>query len=160
LWFLAFASLAVGIFAAYKTIFTSDWDFLFAGWIPWICLMLAGVFCGSAIKIEDIIDARFRLILTTACIDGNISEEEVAVLKMVAKKFGISDKRVKKDLENLANGTLKIAVPEDDEEKRVLLQSMISMMKVDNKIDEKEMAYVLEIGKKLGFSESYIKSNL
>ena len=160
LWFLAIASLAVCIFAAYKTIFTSDWDFFFAGWIPCICLLLSGFFGGLASKVENVINARFRLILATACIDGKISEEEAAVLKLVAKKFGISDKRVKKDFEDFANGTLKYAVPEDDDEKRVLLESMIAMMKVDNKIDEKEMAFVLEIGKNLGYSESYIKSKL
>ena len=37
---------------------------------------------------------------------------------------------------------------------------MIAMMKVDNKIEEKELALIFSLGEKLGFSESYIKSSL
>ena len=158
--FLTVATLVATLFATYKVVFTNDWNFYFAGWIPWICLSLTGLLMGLSEKIQRVMDARFRLMLATAFADGEISPEEAAVLGLVAKKFGISDKRVKKDIEDLAKGTLQYYIPEDDAEKKVLLDGMIGIMRVDNKIDEREKALVFELGKKLGYSESYIKSRL
>jgi uncharacterized tellurite resistance protein B-like protein len=159
-WFLAIASLAATLFAGYKIMFTDDWNFFLAGWLPWIGLSITSLLMGLAEKVERTRDTRFRLLLALAAADGNISDEEAATLKVAAKTLGISNRRIKKDFEALSKGTLEYAIPEDYEEKKNLLTMMIAMMKVDNKIEEKELALIFSLGEKLGFSESYIKSSL
>ena len=162
---LAVALLCLGGWLFYKIEFT-NWTVesgilgFVLGWSPYLCLVLSGVCLSGADKMDKTINTRFRLILVAAAADGHISPEEAAVLHQAAKVLGISDRRVKKDFEDLANGTLEYAVPQDEEEKQAVLKCVVAMINVDGKVDEKEVAYILALGERLGYSADYIKSLL
>ena len=94
-------------------------------------------------------------LISLACIDGSVSEEEKTVLHSIADSLGATEEEfnfcVDKANEATKNNTAIIEVPETDEEKTFYLKNLTLMMMSDGNIDENEKQYIKFIADKFGY---------
>ena len=94
-------------------------------------------------------------LISLACIDGSVSEEEKTVLHSIADSLGATEEEfnfcVEKANEATKNGTAIIEVPNTDEEKTFYLKNLTLMMMSDGRIDEEEKKYIKFIADKFGY---------
>ena len=94
-------------------------------------------------------------LISLACIDGSVSEEEKTVLHSIADSLGATEEEfnfcVDKANEATKNNTAIIEVPDTDEEKTFYLKNLTLMMMSDGNIDENEKQYIKFIADKFGY---------
>ncbi len=86
--------------------------------------------------------------------DGTIDEKELAFLRMVCSRVGISGKEV----QYLINHPEKVdfKVPQSNEERVLHLIEVVLMMLVDGQIDAREMDVCMKTAVQLGFNPSVV----
>jgi len=92
-----------------------------------------------------------------AAADGAIDEAEMAMLKDMASKRGVSDDRLRELVNAAQVGTLQVPEPANDEEARQWLASMAAMALADGKIDDQELATLRIAAVHLGMSDLDLK---
>lgn len=96
----------------------------------------------------------FANIVAVAASDGNITDEEVDLLKDRAIEYGLTEKDVN-DLIDKAE-SLEFIIPMNQVEKEDQLSEAVLMSMIDGDIADKEYELCLKIADKLGFDQKYL----
>jgi hypothetical protein len=92
--------------------------------------------------------------------DEKASIEELAMLKKMAHKYAVADKKVNSIVKSLRNGMVYIPTPENGIKAQRLLSCAIEMAITDGKLDENERKLLLSLGKHLGLKEAAINNSI
>ena len=130
--------------------------FPFAGWIPWILMAIGGYFGGMYNNKEEQKTSLFKLLVCVAGADGKITPDEITTLGEYAKQFDINEKRFMAIVQDVDDGKLNFAIPDDTSEKEKNIKALVKMAGADGDIDDKELALIKEIASKYGLSESFV----
>lgn len=90
-----------------------------------------------------------KALVATALADGKIDDAEKALLAMVVKREGITEKEF---TEALNGKKSEYKIPEDMATRERYLRDMVAMMVVDGKISEEELKVCFLAAKSFGFS--------
>lgn len=96
----------------------------------------------------------FANIVAVAASDGNISIEELELLKDRALEYGLQEDDISNLLDSAEN--LEFIIPMNDVDKEDQLSEAVLMSMIDGRIDQKEYDICLKIAQKLGFDERYL----
>lgn len=99
------------------------------------------------------------MLAKTALADGKLDDAEVALLALIAKREGFSEKEFKDILEGRKSPS-KYTIPESDDVKIQYLKDMAVMMMADGDMNEEEMKLCLAVGMKLGLPKDKISEIL
>ncbi len=86
--------------------------------------------------------------------DGQIHQNELKFLAVVAKRVGLHEKQMKAVLSS--PGSVKFTVPKAQKDRVCQLGDMIFMMMADGKIDQREMDRCMTLASRLGFPASTV----
>lgn len=93
--------------------------------------------------------------MTIACLDGTVSEEENQLISDIAQAYGLSQEEFElcsdKANEDMKEGKTVVEVPEDDNDKIVFLRNLVMTMMSDGQIDKNEEDFVKFITNRFGF---------
>lgn len=132
-------------------------DFPFSGWIPWIMMALASFFFYRAERAEAKIVGQLGLLAQFAAADGKVTDEETRIIMMHAQRNGISQKKLRKELEKIAkDGEVRFAVPESTDEIRESMEGLLDMMMADGEVSKEEKALLEEVAKKYDLKEGFV----
>ena len=99
--------------------------------------------------------AHLMNLIALACVDGNVSEEEITIVHSIADSLGATQEEfdfcVEQANEALGKGNAIIEVPDTDEEKTFFLKNLTLMMMADGKLDDEEKRYIKFIAEKFGY---------
>jgi len=96
--------------------------------------------------------SHFASIANIAAIDGDLSEEEEAMLKRFARKLDISESEYKKVLKNPASYPMN---PPNDANRRLeRMHDLFEMIYADHEIDDEERALIEKYAIGLGYTEA------
>ena len=90
-----------------------------------------------------------KTLVATALADGKIDEAEKAMLAIVVKREGITEKEI---TEALNGKKAEYTIPEDMATRERYLRDIVAMMVVDGNINEEELKVCLLAAKSFGFS--------
>lgn len=80
----------------------------------------------------------FYNLVLLASADGKFTDEEVGYLAQKAEAWDISPDEVESALAGASTGEAEIIIPENAEERRLLLQEMIRLMAIDGHLADVE----------------------
>ena len=80
--------------------------------------------------------SHMKNLIEMAAVDGNFDDVEYDLLRLIAKRNGISDSQLKAIKAN--PGAIKFEIPEDPKERFYQLYDLVHMMTVDNEIHPEE----------------------
>jgi uncharacterized tellurite resistance protein B-like protein len=100
------------------------------------------------------IKTHLKNLIVLALADGNISAEELEILKRVGKKVGLNEGEIKSLIGNPAS--LKIELPDNDAERFDQIYELVQMMMADGKIHDEEMEFCVDVATKLGFRKAIV----
>lgn len=94
-------------------------------------------------------------LMTIACTDGKVTQEEQQVINNIANAYGLTEEEFQycSDTCNecLKKGTAVVEMPKTDDEKAVMIKNMVFTMMSDGEISDCERQYVEFIAEKFGF---------
>jgi len=96
----------------------------------------------------------FANIVAVAASDGNISDDEMELLKERAIEYGLSENDVDDLLAKAER--LEFIIPMNQEEKEEQLSEAVLMSMIDGVISESEYDLCLNIAEKLGLDKKYL----
>ncbi|MEJ2004880.1 MAG: TerB family tellurite resistance protein [Cyclobacteriaceae bacterium] len=90
-----------------------------------------------------------------ARIDGDTSESEIKLIREIAKSSYVSDEALR-EIQSMASkeNTIPSVEALSYEERVELLTNLVLVMRVDGRIELREMDFCLDVVKKIGFSET------
>ena len=97
-----------------------------------------------------------RELVILSNIDNEQANIEIAFIKEIAVKLGISDK----DFDYILNNDLPLDVSENEFERIYYFQSIVMLMCIDQKIDEREVDFCKQIGLKFGLNTKAVATIL
>ena len=100
------------------------------------------------------IKTHLKNLIVLALADGNISAEELEILKRVGKKVGLNESDIKSFIGNPTS--LKIELPDNDAERFDQIYELVQMMMADGKIHDEEMEFCVDVATKLGFRKAIV----
>ena len=86
---------------------------------------------------------------TTLMADGKIEDEEVVLLRAIAKREGLSDEETN-DILKGKKSHVKFTAPKDEDQKVQYLKDIAAMMIIDGNINAEELKLCVLFGKRLG----------
>ena len=93
--------------------------------------------------------AYFQNLYIVATADQQLAKEETSFLLEVAQVMGISAEETTQVMTH--RDQLEFIIPETEEERRVQLEDIITMMIIDRRIHEKEYNLCLNFAQKIGY---------
>lgn len=88
-------------------------------------------------------------LVTTLMADGKIEDEEVVLLRAIAKREGLTDEETN-DILKGKKSHVKFTAPKDEEQKVQYLKDIAAMMIIDGNINAEELKLCVLFGKRLG----------
>lgn len=98
--------------------------------------------------------SHMKNLIEMAMIDGHFDTSEYDLLKKIAKKHNISQKKLKEIQDELQD--IEFEVPENEEEKFTQLYDLVHMMTIDDYIDKEEVKLCEIFAKKFGYNENNV----
>ncbi len=80
----------------------------------------------------------FLNLLIMAAADGRIAESELRLLAHRAAEWGITDEQFEDAIEKAASGRAELTVPNDPEDRTLLLKELVRMMAADGQLSDSE----------------------
>ena len=96
----------------------------------------------------------FANIVAVAFSDSKLTKEELELLGIRAKEYGLPQDKVQQLIDNAKN--LEFVIPMNQEEKEEQLSEAVLMSMIDGEISPNEYDLCLRIAEKLGFDENYL----
>lgn len=144
--------------------FVCDIFNLLPGWyslLTWVSYILGLVFCAAGAGLQSGKNKKktlLKLVFMAAAADGDMSEEEVSLLNDICRRNGITNDYIAKCVSELGEGNTSFAMPEDDADKKEILNNVVKMVALDGVISEREKTLVNELASKFGYSEDMVDS--
>jgi uncharacterized tellurite resistance protein B-like protein len=113
------------------------------------------IFSFFSSKPSEAAQSHIKNLVALANADGKFSDEELALIKSVAKKNHVSLTCVNEIVKNL--DTVEFEVPSDRTIKFNQLYDLIKMVLADKVADEVEMRYCRNIALKFGYKKQYVQ---
>ena len=98
--------------------------------------------------------SHMKNLLEIAVADGHFHDDEYALLKTIANKYGVSEKKLMQIKEN-PDG-IEFEVPRDENEKFSQLFDLVHMMTADKLIDREEVKLCNVYAHRFGYNEDNI----
>jgi tellurite resistance protein len=98
----------------------------------------------------------YKNLYLVAAADGEISPREAALLQEAADTLGL----VQEDIDRVKEAwpDLSLMIPEDEDERRYLLENLVYMMMIDGEIDEQEYEVCAVFARSIGVDETQIEA--
>lgn len=100
-------------------------------------------------KEEKYVKSHLRHLVRLAMSDGILHHEEVAFIKQIGKKNGLSDKAVKAIIANPTS--VDIEIPKTNKERFNQIFDLVQLMMRDDDVNDAEMDFCMDIANRLGF---------
>ena len=98
--------------------------------------------------------SHMKNLLEIAVADGHLHEDEFALLKDIAKDYGVSEKKLMAIKDNPED--VEFEVPQDENEKFSQLFDLVRMMVADKFIDRSEVKLCNVYAHRFGYNEKHI----
>ena len=98
--------------------------------------------------------SHIRNIIAVMTADGKVQPEELVLLVKIGKRWGISEREIRRILNNPSS--IKLYVPKSIKERVQQMLEMTMMMMVDGKIDATEMMICKVAAVQLGFKPAIV----
>lgn len=96
-------------------------------------------------KIDDLLDVRdyaFNNVAVMVAVDGNISDEETAFLRSLAKKWGYSPSKIEPMISLAINNRLPIRMPDNPKKREKIIKLMEKAANADGSVCEAEQQLI------------------
>ena len=80
----------------------------------------------------------FKNLMVMALADGKITDEEVKLLSLRAKHWGLSDAQVQEAIDNATGKAADLRMPKSKPDRLALLRELIHMMSIDGELADIE----------------------
>lgn len=100
-------------------------------------------------KEEKYVKSHLRHLVRLAMSDGVLHHEEVAFIKKIGKKNGLSDSTVKNIIKNPTS--VDIEIPKSSKERFNQIFDLVQLMMRDDEVNDAEMDFCMDIANRLGF---------
>lgn len=100
-------------------------------------------------KEEKYVKSHLRHLTRLAMSDGVLHHDEVAFIKKIGKKNGLSDSAVKAIIKNPTS--VDIEIPKSNKERFNQIFDLTQMMMKDGQVNDAEMEFCMDIANRLGF---------
>jgi uncharacterized tellurite resistance protein B-like protein len=94
----------------------------------------------------------FHNLVNLAAVDQKFTEEEIAFLIDRANKWGIPSDEFETAMVGLDSGEIQVELPEDHDQKVLLLKEMIRLMAADGEMAEMEKSLCARASAKMDFN--------
>ncbi len=98
--------------------------------------------------------SHMKNLIEIAAADGHFHEDEYALLKVIANKYGVSESQLSKIKQNPEG--VEFEVPEDKEEKFSQLFDLVHMMIADKLVDREELRLCHLYANRFGYPEQQV----
>jgi len=99
--------------------------------------------------------SHMKNLIEMAAADGNFEDVEYELLKVIAKRNGISEAKLKEIRNNPEK--IEFVVPKDPKEKFSQLYDLVHMMSIDNQIHDEEAKLSVLFAIKFGYPRIHVK---
>jgi len=98
--------------------------------------------------------SHMKNLIEIAAADGHFHDDEFALLKSIAGKYGVSEGKLSKLREDSSD--IEFEVPEDKEERFSQLFDLVHMMVADKLIDREEVRLCRVYATRFGYKEEHV----
>ena len=108
---------------------------------------------GQTLSNKNVQMAHVVNLISIACVDGNLADEEKQLLFQISNDMGLTEEEFNQcvEISKRAGGKVIYEAPESDEQKVNLLKNVALMMMIDGVIDEKEREYLRVLADRFGY---------
>ena len=94
-------------------------------------------------------------LMTVACMDGKVAQEELQVINNIAQAYGLNEEEFNQCSsmcnECIKKGTSVVEMPQSDDDKATFIKNLVFTMMADGEINENERQYVEFLADRFGF---------